>query len=56
MRRRISLVKDLGIDSVGAGGIQQAQTLEILASFWGTLAYGRKLGRSIGFRLMRRSN
>jgi 8-hydroxy-5-deazaflavin:NADPH oxidoreductase len=51
-----SLVKDLGFDPVDAGGIQQAHALEILASFWGTLAYAQKLGRGIGFRLMRRNN
>jgi predicted dinucleotide-binding enzyme len=51
-----SLVKDLGFDPVDAGGLQQARTLEILASFWGTLAYGQKLGRGIGFRLIRRTN
>jgi len=49
------LAKDLGFDPVDAGGMQQAHTLEILASLWGTLAYGQKMGRGIGFRLMRRS-
>jgi len=48
------LVKDLGFDAVDAGGLAQAQALEILASLWGTLAYGQKMGRGIAFRLMRR--
>jgi len=50
------LAKDLGFDAVDAGGLPQAHALEILASLWGTLAYGQKMGRGIGFRLMRRSN
>ena len=48
------LVKDLGFDPVDAGGLSQCYALEILASLWGTLAYGQKMGRSIAFRLMRR--
>ncbi len=48
------LVKDLGFDPVDAGGLAQASALEILASLWGTLAYGQKMGRGIAFRLMRR--
>jgi len=50
------LAKDLGFDPVDAGGLPQAHTLEILASLWGSLAYGQKMGRGIAFRLMRRSN
>ena len=49
-----ALVKDLGFDAVDAGGLAQAHALEVLASLWGTLAYGQKMGRSIAFRLMRR--
>lgn len=48
------LVQDLGFDAVDAGGIAQAQALEILASFWGNLAYTQKMGRGIAFRLVRR--
>ena len=48
------LAKDLGFDPVDAGGLAQAHALEILASLWGTLAYGQKMGRGIAFRLMRR--
>jgi len=48
------LVKDLGFDPLDAGGLAQAHALEILASLWGTLAYGQKMGRGIAFRLMRR--
>jgi NADPH-dependent F420 reductase len=50
------LAKDLGFDPVDAGGLQQAHALEVLASFWGTLAYTQKMGRNIGFRLLRRSS
>ncbi len=50
-----TLAKDLGFDPVDAGGLAQAYALEVLASFWGNLAYGQKMGRGIAFRLMRRS-
>src|SRR5579864_1426676 len=49
-----ALAKDLGFDPVDAGGLAQSHALEILASLWGTLAYGQKMGRGIAFRLMRR--
>jgi 8-hydroxy-5-deazaflavin:NADPH oxidoreductase len=49
------LARDLGFDPIDAGGLKQAQTLEMLASFWGSLAYGQKLGRGIAFRLLRRN-
>jgi predicted dinucleotide-binding enzyme len=48
------LAKDLGFDPVDAGGLSQARALEMLASFWGALAYGQKMGRGIAFRLLRR--
>lgn len=49
-----ALVTDLGFDPVDAGGLAQAHALEVLASLWGALAYGQKMGRGIAFRLMRR--
>ena len=49
------LAKDLDFDPVDAGGLPKAHELELLASFWGNLAYGQKMGRGIAFRLMRRS-
>jgi predicted dinucleotide-binding enzyme len=48
------LARDLGFDPVDAGALGNSRFLEMLASFWGTLAYGQKLGREIGFRLLRR--
>jgi 8-hydroxy-5-deazaflavin:NADPH oxidoreductase len=51
-----SLAKDLGFDPVDAGGLPKTQALEMIASFWGNLAYGQKLGRGIAFRLIRRGN
>jgi len=48
------LASDLGFDPVDAGPLSQAHTLEILASFWGALAYGQQMGRGIAFRLLRR--
>jgi NADPH-dependent F420 reductase len=48
------LARDLGFDPVDAGGLKQAQILEMLASFWGSLAYGQKLGRGIAFRLLQK--
>jgi len=48
------LASDLGFDAVDAGPLSQAQALEVLASFWGGLAYGQQMGRGIAFRLLRR--
>ena len=50
------LAQDLGFDPIDAGGLAQSHSLEILASLWGSLAYGQKMGRGIGFRLMRRTS
>lgn len=47
------LAADLGFDPVDAGPLSQAKNLEILASFWGALAHGQKMGRAIAFRLLR---
>jgi 8-hydroxy-5-deazaflavin:NADPH oxidoreductase len=48
------LARDLGFDPVDAGPVSQAKTLEILASFWGVLAYGQQMGRAIAFRRLSR--
>lgn len=48
------LASDLGFDAVDAGPLSQARALEVLASLWGGLAYGQKMGRGIAFRLLRR--
>lgn len=48
------LARDLGFDPVDAGALKQAQMLEMLASLWGSLAYGQKLGRGIAFRLLQK--
>jgi len=48
------LAADLGFDPVDAGGLPQSHALEVLASLWGGLAYGQKMGRGIALRLMRR--
>lgn len=48
------LATDLGFDAIDAGGLPQSHTLEVLASLWGTLAYGQKMGRGIAFHLLRR--
>ena len=50
------LADAIGFDPVDAGGLAQAQALEVLASFWGNLAYTQKMGRGIAFRLMRRTS
>jgi 8-hydroxy-5-deazaflavin:NADPH oxidoreductase len=49
------LARDLGFDPVDTGGLKQAHSLEVLASFWGSLAYAQKLGRGIAFRLLRKN-
>ena len=48
------LAADLGFEPQDAGPLANAHSLEVLASLWGVLAYGQKLGRHIGFRLLRR--
>jgi len=48
------LAEDLGFEAQDAGPLKQCYLLEVLASLWGSLAYGQKLGRGIGFRLLRR--
>ncbi|HXX56248.1 MAG TPA: hypothetical protein VEJ17_00480 [Candidatus Nitrosotalea sp.] len=48
------LAQDLGFAPQDAGPLANARHLEVLASLWGTLAYRQKLGRGIGFRLVRR--
>lgn len=49
-----ALIEDLGFDAVDAGPLAQSHALEVLASLWGGLAYGQRMGRSIAFRLMKR--
>jgi len=48
------LIGDLGFDPVDCGPLSISMQLESLASLWGQLAMGRKMGRNIAFRLMRR--
>jgi predicted dinucleotide-binding enzyme len=48
------LAADLGFEPQDAGPLANAHALEVLASLWGLLAYRQKLGRNIGFRLVRR--
>lgn len=48
------LAADLGFEPQDAGALANAHFLEVLASLWGMLAYGQKLGRNIGFRLLHR--
>jgi len=48
------LAEALGFEGQDAGPLKQSYLLEVLASLWGSLAYGQKLGRGIGFRLLRR--
>jgi 8-hydroxy-5-deazaflavin:NADPH oxidoreductase len=48
------LAADLGFEPQDAGPLANAHALEVLASLWGALAYGQKLGRNVGFRLVRR--
>lgn len=48
------LAKDLGFDPVDAGPLANSKFLEVIASFWGVLAFEQKLGLNIAFRLLRR--
>ena len=49
-----ALAEDLAFEPQDVGPLTNAHLLEVLASLWGVLAYGQKLGRGIGFRLLRR--
>ena len=48
------LATDLGFDPVDAGPLANSKFLEMIASFWGVLAFEQKLGLEIAFRLLRR--
>jgi predicted dinucleotide-binding enzyme len=48
------LASDLGFDPVDAGPLANSRFLEMIASFWGVLAFEQKLGLEIAFRLLRR--
>lgn len=48
------LATDLGFEPLDAGPLANSKYLEMLAGFWGTLAFGQNLGLEIGFRLLRR--
>jgi 8-hydroxy-5-deazaflavin:NADPH oxidoreductase len=48
------LAADLGFEGQDCGSLSQSYLLEVLASLWGTLAYGQQLGRGFGFRLVKR--
>jgi predicted dinucleotide-binding enzyme len=48
------LAADLGFEPLDAGPLANSKYLEMLAGFWGTLAFGQNLGLEIGFRLLRR--
>jgi hypothetical protein len=48
------LATDLGFEPLDAGPLVNSKYLEMLAGFWGTLAFGQRLGLEIGFRLLRR--
>jgi predicted dinucleotide-binding enzyme len=48
------LAADLGFDPVDAGPLANSTFLEMIASFWGVLAFEQKLGLEIAFRLLRR--
>jgi NADPH-dependent F420 reductase len=47
------LACEVGFEPIDAGGLAAAGYLENLAGFWGQLAYGQKMGRGIGWRLLR---
>lgn len=47
------LAREVGFDPIDAGGLSAAGHLENLAGFWGQLVYGQKMGRVIGWRLLK---
>jgi predicted dinucleotide-binding enzyme len=46
------LAAECGFDPIYAGSLTVARDLEWLTRFWGKLAFGRKLGRHIAFKLL----
>lgn len=48
------LAADIGFEPIDAGSIANSGLLESLASLWGKLAYGQKLGLNIAFQLLQR--
>jgi predicted dinucleotide-binding enzyme len=48
------LATDLGFDPVDVRPLANSEFLEMIASFWGVLAFEQKLGLGIAFRLLRR--
>ncbi len=48
------LATDLGFEPIDAGTLAMSKFLETLAIFWGQLAYGQGMGRSIAWRLLQR--
>lgn len=49
-----ALAVECGFDPIYAGPLVVARDLEWLTRFWGTLAFGQKLGRRIAFKLLRK--
>lgn len=49
-----SLAEDLGFEVIDAGGLDSALYLESLARLWIHLAYNRKFGKRIGWKLLER--
>ena len=48
------LAEELGFEGQDCGPLAQSYALEVIASLWGSLAYGQHLGRGFGFRLVKR--
>ena len=50
----IQLARDIGFDAVDVGGLDKAKLLDSLAILWIDLAFEKKLGRDIAWKLLRR--
>lgn len=50
----LGLARDLGLDTVDAGGLDAARLLESFAELWVHLAFRAGLGRAMAFGLLRR--
>jgi 8-hydroxy-5-deazaflavin:NADPH oxidoreductase len=48
------LAREMGFDAIDVGGLSASNHLENLAGFWGQLVYGQEMGRTIGWRLLKR--
>jgi predicted dinucleotide-binding enzyme len=48
-----TLIRDVGLDPVWVGGIDAFDVVDSVTRLWFTLAFQRKLGRRLAFKVLR---